>query len=1514
MSNKNIILSFNLDKASVSNTDKEINKEIEKLNKNSKINLDIGVKNFKEIEDTVNKINTTVKTMNTGIGQTQKLTTSINKDGKIIKNQIENVINFEKIKKEQIKQQNIDLKNQAEITKAIIRNKEQEIIQAQKIRSEKNKQFYSQQETEQLLKQKTLYSDLESSIKKQYTLEEKLIKANAEKSKYLSKELSTQIEIEKSKQKTIKQTISSSNLSNKQKELDIDKKLIDGKNNLAIANAKVSDGLKSNKKVLGSFLNEMKVAIVRTIEWTVAVGGIYAVMNKIKEGISFVSDIDKDLTIISSLTGQTREEVQSLGKEYVALSRDLKINSREIFDNSVALYRQGLSAEQVKERMTEISKASKITGVDVRRVTDFMTAGMNTLNISAKQFNDVLIKASSIAGTSYDEIGEGLSKASASAGSAGVSFEKLTSYITTLSENTRESAQSLGNFTKTVFARFKKVNEVTGELNQEFNQVQKAFESVGIQFTDTAGQIRPVSDLLDDLNLQWKTLEPNVRSYFATQAAGTRQQNRFIALMDNYNRSLEINDELLVSSGITNRQYQAYLEGVEAAQNNVSTSLNELYVKLLESDTIKNFLNSIASFIQYLSTAQEKFGLLKIVLTSLVPILSTILAKTIALKGIKIIKAVQDFIPSLIVLKKKLFDVQTQAEATKAVTTTLSAGFVGVGLAISGVMLIASAFEEAERKKRDNIDKTTTSLYEQVDGWEKLNKSEKDELKTQAELLKIKIGKTSEQLKNEIVDLQEQKKQLTDEIIRDSKGVGKKSYAQNIISEKQYKDVLSNSIDEINKRIEVNQSDQESMKLVNNILGNKIELTIKERKEQKKVYNAYKQYGEALQEARDKINGVSDDIEELTDKEKERQEMMQFSIEQLDTLAQKYPEYSEKVIEYQIKETEAVIIEAQKRLSAMEIESSAIDRVMQKYYGMKGVADDATLNMSRAILNTINSGTFKDVIDTSALDGAKKDLQDLLDLQEKYFGKDKKSSSKTKEATAYYKELAKIAEIENKIAILKTRQSIETDELKKIDLMKDEIEKTKELQDALHILNEARREDKKLLKEDSEEYYKMEDAIAKTSNQWLVLDKTIQDINKTIEDNAKKYLKELKDAYSDVEENIIKILEEQYNKEKDLAKDAYDENLKNLEDVEEKKTQASKTEYEKRKKLLEDEISEVENLIKARIKLLQEGYETEDFNKEIAESEKRQLALKDKINALSLSSGLEERGKVEELKTQLADEEAKKQDLITNRTRDKQIDALEDELDKFSKNKNDKISLLESEYNKSEQLREKDLADEKDKLKKEYDALVENIDKKLTKEALYTEARNLIENKSLTELSIMFRKYINEYDKGFSLLGDSIENNFISKIKKATALMSTLNGMNSSSVNNMSGNPLNMTQSDFNEYVENKRVAEKYGRGTDEFNQAYMNNSLLRKNYGILSDKFSFDDLIKSSSLNIHNINSQTVISKIPPITKSGGMNIGTLLNIEGNVDRNTMPEIKATTDRMTQILNEFSKNGGRLK
>lgn len=357
------------------------------------------------------------------------------------------------------------------------------------------------------------------------------------------------------------------------------------------------------------FMNDIKIATARTFQWNIAMGAIYGTMNKMKEGVGFIKQLDNDLTQVAIVTGQTREQTNGLINDYRVLARETSKTISEISSVNAELVRQGLPLEEANERLNTILKLSSVADMGVNETLSVITSSVNALGESAEKTADVLVHAGNISASGVDTIGTAMTKVASSAKSAEMTIEQLTGITATLIDVTQEAPETLGNSLKSIISRFSTVNEETGELNESFNDVQEAFEAFDVDFTDAEGQIRPVYELLDEMGKQWERLDKNQKNYVATQAGGTMQGNRFIAMMENWNRVTEITNELQENAtGVTDNAYEKWLDSVEAKVNNLTIAWEELWITTINTDAVKGVLEALTNVINGVTMAIETFG------------------------------------------------------------------------------------------------------------------------------------------------------------------------------------------------------------------------------------------------------------------------------------------------------------------------------------------------------------------------------------------------------------------------------------------------------------------------------------------------------------------------------------------------------------------------------------------------------------------------------------------------------------------------------------------------------------------------------------------------------------------------------------------------------------------------------------------------------------------------------------------------------------------------------------------
>ena len=155
------------------------------------------------------------------------------------------------------------------------------------------------------------------------------------------------------------------------------------------------------------------------------------------------------------------------------------------------------------------------------------------------------------------------------------------------------------------------MSEMKAGLSQDENgefldasKVETALKSVGVALRDSQGQFRDLDTVLIELGSKWSTLDSATKRYLGTIIAGNRQQSRFLALMENYDRFAEIQESAMNAEDASVLQYAKTLDSLETKLNQISNSFQQFYMSILNGPVIGSFL----SFLNQVITGFTKLG------------------------------------------------------------------------------------------------------------------------------------------------------------------------------------------------------------------------------------------------------------------------------------------------------------------------------------------------------------------------------------------------------------------------------------------------------------------------------------------------------------------------------------------------------------------------------------------------------------------------------------------------------------------------------------------------------------------------------------------------------------------------------------------------------------------------------------------------------------------------------------------------------------------------------------------
>ena len=332
----------------------------------------------------------------------------------------------------------------------------------------------------------------------------------------------------------------------------------------------------------------------------------------IRSAYRTIQDLDKVMTETAVVTKFTVSDMWKQLPEYTARANQLGVTIHDVYESATLYYQQGLKTNEVMAVSNATLKMARIASLDAAEATDRMTNALRGFNMEISESNaervaDVYSKLAAMSASNVDEISTAMTKVASLASNANMQFETTSAFLAQIIETTRESAETAGTALKTVVARFSEVKELfsKGDLLGtdtegdiiDVNKVSKALRTAGINLNEYLTGAKGLDDIFMELASKWDSLDRVQQRYIATMAAGSRQQSRFIAMMQDYKRTTELVTAAQNAAGASQEQYQKTLDSLESKLNQLKNSWNTFLMDITNSDATKFVIDALKTLL-----------------------------------------------------------------------------------------------------------------------------------------------------------------------------------------------------------------------------------------------------------------------------------------------------------------------------------------------------------------------------------------------------------------------------------------------------------------------------------------------------------------------------------------------------------------------------------------------------------------------------------------------------------------------------------------------------------------------------------------------------------------------------------------------------------------------------------------------------------------------------------------------------------------------------------------------------
>lgn len=376
-------------------------------------------------------------------------------------------------------------------------------------------------------------------------------------------------------------------------------------------------------------------------------------------------------------------------------------------------------------------------------------------------------------------------------------------------------------------------------------------------------------------------------------------------------------------------------------------------------------------------------------------------------------------------------------------------------------------------------------------------------------------------------------------------------------------------------------------------------------------------------------------------------------------------------------------------------------------------------------------------------------------------------------------------EIEYQIGLQEQLQTLYHQGANELRARNEEIKASSLFQKDWNELGEEQKEELNALQKELESNIK---AIEAFGGSWWGAQSAIESANKKLEDVNKT-----------LADNAIKILKDSYKQQEKIRTESLRKELKDLEEA-----------HKKRIEILDAELSKYEDIINARLQLIDRTEDEESFERELAKLQKERGETVRDINILAMDDSFEARAKLSDLNEKLTEQDEQIELLKDKRTRDLRKQNLQDDLNAKKKS----VDTTKKAENDKLELERKRIEDTIEMEKWKYDQLIND-------EANFARMREEIIEGHVDEIQGKLTNFIEEFKRvnaeAAREIGISWQEvqNLIGEAEKTSSGLSPITTTKSDKATSS----LSQYRNIINQIVYSKQ---QYKRGSEEGNQGLM--------------------------------------------------------------------------------------------
>ena len=353
--------------------------------------------------------------------------------------------------------------------------------------------------------------------------------------------------------------------------------------------------------MLGSFFSNVKKKSGEILTYFTGANMVYQTVAKIRQGITYVREIDAALTELKKVTDETDETYNRFLQNASKTAGQIGSTVKDFTNATADFARLGYNIEQA----SDLAKAASVyynVGddlADIGEASDSIISTMHGFGIEAENAMNIVDKFNEVGNNfaiSSSGIGQALLRSASAMSEAGNTIDESIGLITA-ANSVVQNPESVGTAMKTLSLRIRgaKVEledageDVDGMANSVSELQNKLLALTGgkVNIMLDENTFKNTTEILREMSAVWDDMTDVNRSAALELLGGKRQANVLAAVIKNFKTVEDVIQTSSNSAGSALKENSKYMDSIQGRVDRFTNSLQTMWMNALNSDAVK---------------------------------------------------------------------------------------------------------------------------------------------------------------------------------------------------------------------------------------------------------------------------------------------------------------------------------------------------------------------------------------------------------------------------------------------------------------------------------------------------------------------------------------------------------------------------------------------------------------------------------------------------------------------------------------------------------------------------------------------------------------------------------------------------------------------------------------------------------------------------------------------------------------------------------------------------------------